>query len=657
MLIKDRSFAAIAICAVSVVAIFFVFCSIEPVDWLFTNSDSLLPADLVNDFINHPQSIAFFQFPRIPSFFPDLLFYFIITVSVHSWIAVLVLYACTMLFLMILACSIICCQISRTSLGRAIMTVLSCTIIALIIATVLDGPANGLLYIMIPVYHSGPFLAALYGLILAKYCFNRPSQKSHIALVLIAVLGTLSDRLFIGAFLIPLLGFVLVTMVATRGDEIDIKQQHWKILGLAAMGCAAGYASDLLIFSHWLLREPDLPIDVGRRLDQLNNIWLDGNVWFETFCTIFVLAVSLIWTSCSLNRNYWLAIASASTVGFLLILPLLWDGWPSTRYVQPIWWWALVIAAATLSRIESRFVSSGIVVVAIGMLIAFTLLRHDAFEIRQITNRREPLEACLIQLKKKRIIGNGFADYWVARPMDVESDWRLQVDQITPPGTVFIWGSNTRDYLYSREFPSQRATFDFILIKGLEQGQLARRFGLPDKVATCPTSAVWIYRDQNRLRLNLGGIATSADKGGLLNHAACLGPGQFTNQSGPIPSSGVDMSADAQPRSFATWGPYIGMRRGPWVLDLTYRLTKASAEAAIWDVAADDGRSILERGELKATDGRRGSQAVTLDLERDTPFVEFRTSLSARDHFEIIDLRIRRPGDPNDPCKADASSG
>jgi hypothetical protein len=182
---------------------------------------------------------------------------------------------------------------------------------------------------------------------------------------------------------------------------------------------------------------------------------------------------------------------------------------------------------------------------------------------------------------------------------------------------------------------------------------LTHRFGLPDQISRRPTSDIWIYRDPNGLRVNPGGIATTMDRGGFLNCSACLGPGQFTNQAGPILASGIDMNADAQPQIFATWGPYMGMRRGEWDLDLTYRSKKASPQPALWDAAADNGQTILAQTELPATTGGLGSQTIVLKLARDTPRVELRTRVSAGNHFEIVNLRIRRHSLTGDPCGAD----
>jgi hypothetical protein len=251
------------------------------------------------------------------------------------------------------------------------------------------------------------------------------------------------------------------------------------------------------------------------------------------------------------------------------------------------------------------------------------------------------------------------ADYWVARPTEAASDWRLQIDQITPAGTVFIWGNDIREYLHSRQSPTRSAALDFVVLKNLDERQLVQRFGLPDKVATCPTSNVWVYQDSKRLRWNLGGIATSVDRSGLLDHAACLGPGQFTNQAGPIPPAGIDMPTDTQPRSFATWGPYIGLRKGPWDLQWTYRLKDVSVEPSMWDVSTDDGRDVLGRGMLTSTGGGGGggSQVTTLNLSMNVPVLEWRTYLSAGDHLQILNLRIKRPWTSGDPCQAGGPSG
>lgn len=652
--LNPRFPVVLAFCGVLVAILFFVFCSIEEFNWLLTDSDTLLPASLLNDVVNHPDSLVFFQLPRVPSLFPDLFLYFLITEIAHSWTWVIGIYACLMLWGMLFVCSLICQDLAQVSHSRTMLTIMACTMLALTLGTHLDGITNPYLYVMLPVYHSGPFLLALCGLIVAKACLANKNGKAHVILALIAALGTLSDRLFIGAFLAPFLGFVLLHSVLAKDSERVTLSRNWTVVFWALMGCVAGYLCDLLIFSHWLSRQPDLPIDLRRQFGRWKLVWHDGNIRFECLCTVFILAVSLARLRRNRDESYWLAVACISSIGFLLIQPLLWDGPASSRYAQPIWWWTLLVAAVMLCRIRWRFMPGVLLLVSAATLGVFVSSRRETFQLLPVIERPEPLAACLIQLKKEGLIHDGLADYWVARPTEVKSGWWLQIEQITPQGLAFVWGNNAKYYSYSRQSSRQPAVFDYIIVKNLDEGQLTRRFGSPDQTARCPTSDIWIYRDPDRLRLNLGDIATAMDRGGFLRRSACLGPGQFTNQSGPIPASGIDMSADAQPQSFATWGPYMAMRHGEWDLDLTYRLKKGSPQPDIWDVAADYGQMILAQTDLSGTAGGIGNQTIVMNLSKDTPRVEFRTRLSAGDHLEIVNLRIQRHRSSGDPCGADA---
>jgi hypothetical protein len=88
---------------------------------------------------------------------------------------------------------------------------------------------------------------------------------------------------------------------------------------------------------------------------------------------------------------------------------------------------------------------------------------------------------------------DGLADYWLARPAVISSNWRLQIEQMAG-GRFGVGGNNPYWASHSRLRIGERPAFNFI-VPGLldDSADITRYFGPPSRIAKCAGHEVWIY--------------------------------------------------------------------------------------------------------------------------------------------------------------------
>jgi hypothetical protein len=165
---------------------------------------------------------------------------------------------------------------------------------------------------------------------------------------------------------------------------------------------------------------------------------------------------------------------------------------------------------------------------------------QDGLHPPKILTWRDPLTACLLDLKRSEKLAAGISDYMFARTLSAMSDWQLQIEPFAW-GAPFAWGNDPFWFDHAADAPDHPADYDFVVAvaypdaaamdrmrqtvgsdaaniwetswkgsTGFTADQLESLFGKPAKIVTCPggsgltrtrspDTAIWIYRDVFRI--------------------------------------------------------------------------------------------------------------------------------------------------------------
>jgi hypothetical protein len=457
----------------------------------FVNSDELLPADWTRHIFHDGYPPFGFQLPRTPGIFPDLLLFAPIQIITGSWrIAIFGLAIC-LLVALIGAAAMIVGRISGIPASRAIA---SCWIIVfpLLLVELAHSGAGRHFNAIQPVSHGGVFIASLWAAVLSERL--RRAYKSSVAILLCILCGlaVLSDKLFIFTFTIP-----LACALFCVPTDVSVRR---KLLLLVALGSALG----------WLCAEPinrqaDIPLDWSFVADRIGIFLrdIDASILLGTLAPVLLLIAAPIVARRFLSglfsgdaaRFYWVfaVTAIAGTIG--LTAAFLYEDRGSYRYLETAIWWPAIFAAAPLAVLLERrppltmALPSAILTVSVAMVLYSGVAPADS-----LWHWQHPVARCL--LERDIELRNGLAGYWQARPMEISSDFRLQVDPLQRNGEIYHWGNDLLSYAAGHFDRWRRPDYRFIVMDGLDPAAIANSFGKPAEVLACAGTDVWIYSER-----------------------------------------------------------------------------------------------------------------------------------------------------------------
>ncbi len=556
-----------------------------------------------------------------------------------SWQSAALAYAIVSFVSLVLVGGAVVSQVAKVGWRAASGAILGVSAIAMLSLVWLHAYVGAFFYILVPVAHSGSLTMSLVGLLATKRLLERWSFLLATALFILSAACMLSDKLFFGSFFAPLVGALVVVFMLQPGRG----RRCLTVLAIAGLGCAVGDIASRVLFSNWLLREPDFPI-ASISLPLLREMSRDGYVQVELILAAIVAIVPLALRRRDSTDWFWWAVGASTMVGFFILLPFLYADQTATRYMQPVWWWAVVVLTSVAVRTSLRITLLGTGAVVTLWAVGLSLAGHDLADPGVILAARSPIAECLRPLREKDLIHAGIAQYWLARPIEVASDWTIQVEQVVDIGRVFVWGNNPTYYNVDLLEENKPTLFDFVVMKNLSPSDMLGRFGQPDEVINCPETEVWLYHTPGGIRTRIGSIGLANQREGILTDAACFASRDFITHSGLLPETGLAVPDGAFPHDITTWGPYVRLRAGTWLFRFVYRLDGSAPGIRDWDLAADQGQTVLQAGSLSPGGPERMTKDVLVTVTRDTSPIELRTMLQPTDHIQIESLSVARAG-------------
>ena len=487
------------------------------------NADNLLPTDLFWNVSHRPFGWFSFQQPRIISLIPDQAIAFWLGSLGLPWrVAEIGQVICLAGLLTFAARKAIASLYPKTRHGAGFFWVIFSTIALCFLSLSQDGEVY--IYGLLPLNHAGPLIASIWMVTWAKL----ERLKSHtLSFAFICFLGCFCDALFLAEVGVPLALAYAWESLTSQNRKLSV---DWGRLGPVVISILMGLFSSSLVFKQ---PYPKIP-----PINYLRDVWVFIKYSVSSPILLLLIALSVVTIILQARRlviptirdqkhalnpierlirrfgfqfdttqsPQWVYVIA--TMGASLgILALLFETRSTLRYGMPFFFWPLVLAAGWSECKIQVMTSQWIGYRKLWLMIIFPMsliglslgvAALHAWSIPALA-WRQPIESCLSRLLPVSDRNAGLADYWLARPMTLSSNFRLQVQPINNEGQPSLWGNDPYWFTHSITSPSQVPTYSFIVMAQLSPTAIAARYGRPDQSFKCLGSDIWIYHNGTRL--------------------------------------------------------------------------------------------------------------------------------------------------------------
>lgn len=500
-------FLSIALVAISYFFYAEVFASAPNAIGTIVNSDSLLLPRMGWELWHVPDAWGHFQWPRVPSVAPDMLWFWCSAGLGIGWRSAWNGFFLFSLVLMTCSLGAVIWRLGTLTLCRAVF-VAALSVTAYVMFVSLGAHirnANdiaGLFEVFIPAYHGSAFMLSLLAAATANAAYGRNGRiPAFIPTACLCVVGTFDDPMFLTTFAIPF--FVSTRLLALRHRAENVSVSHAMEQGIGPqvfvfLSCCAGLAGQMFLhrqslggmFKHFPLAH--FPTIIHDALSSVR----------ASFCLIvFVLSlVPFLKFRASLSRPemtpgreqifYHGYIASALS---LFIMSVAYVEVSLFRYALPAIWWSIAFIVSAISAGTVRKISTACAFV-LPAAIAASCFRGGHSRHGGVAQWHAPLETCISRDHDRMGLKDGLAPYWIARQVEASSDWKLQVMQVSDGDHMFIWGNNPDLYTHGVHNFGMPPEFNYF-INGDETGldDLYRNAGRPSAVLHCPGADVLVF--------------------------------------------------------------------------------------------------------------------------------------------------------------------
>lgn len=468
----------------------------------FVNADSLQPPHMAWDMTRHAYAVTNFQWSRVPSF-PDLAFFFAMDWMSIGWRTAYLAYTCAVAATAILALGWVVAHMRGRPYGEGVFWAGIAVTIALAILSgaAALGPDHTVSwrpqsYLFIANFHGDAFLLSVLASCTALGALHGRRGQAWITWAL-CVVGTASDTIFLGYFLMPFALAALLAAVRHRG-RAGVPSIRTTLLFLLSAGaaCLVGWIAKYpLPMQAMQLNFPGIPTALANILRDLPR-----QPWVVTLLLLtLALAVRAgltLWKrpghsdepAVEFDRELLLLTGLAASGMSLGLATLLFVDIDIYRYAMPFFWWPLAIG---LGLVRTRWETLSRAVAAVVAVMATALLPLSA---SALPHWRTPLERCLSDHRAEWGLKAGLATYWNSRITMASSGWALQVDQMNDVGQAYMWGNNMAAYKHDMHAPQRAPEYNFIVVdEATSTFDLETEVGSPARTETCGTFGIWIF--------------------------------------------------------------------------------------------------------------------------------------------------------------------
>ncbi len=491
---------------------------------VYINSDTLYLPSIFRDIFIDSSGLKGWNLNAAPNFFPDFLIYSAINFVFTDFRVAALIYSLLQILIIALLFNAILKALSK-DVGYAHLTVTNLLLLLFPLSALISGDFIFTFYIYSISYHTGAFIMAMVSLLITLRALNMQGKWNLMLLAISVFLGVFNDKLFIPAFVFPLvavipylfdnekraiarqllittISFTVISLVAFWGIKklgfISIISTDWKMFNFSNIipsfnvmftqyanyiknGTVSGVVIILTLFVFIVLSAYLFPIlrQIHRDVKGRSRVRLSTQNAFALFAWFFIPVV--VFTPV-INGNYFSPAILRFNIhayyfGVLLTGFLLFLLFRNRKGV------------ANLSGVS--------VVIALVLLVSIYNKRKTDVSLQPLLGYYPERIACIDSVALETQCKYGIATYWDAKLTTMLSKQGVRLYHVFPDLKIWYHVTNKNWYYKQGKGIHANPKFRLIVMNGFDSTKVVQVLGRPLEILTFPEvgTEVWLMNE------------------------------------------------------------------------------------------------------------------------------------------------------------------
>lgn len=491
---------------------------------VYINSDTLYLPSIFRDIFIDSSGLKGWNLNAAPNFFPDFLIYSAINFVFTDFRVAALIYSLLQILIIALLFNAILKALSK-DVGYAHLTVTNLLLLLFPLSALISGDFIFTFYIYSISYHTGAFIMAMVSLLISLRALNMQGKWNLMLLAISVFLGVFNDKLFIPAFVFPLvavipylfdnekraiarqllittISFTVISLVAFWGIKklgfISIISTDWKMFNFSNIipsfnvmftqyanyiknGTVSGVVIILTLFAFIVLSAYLFPIlrQIYRDVKGRSRVRLSTQNAFALFAWFFIPVVVFTpvingsyFSPAILRFNIHAYYFGVLLTGFLLFLLF--------RNRKGV---------ANLSGVS--------VVIALVLLVSIYNKRKTDVSLQPLLGYYPERIACIDSVALETQCKYGIATYWDAKLTTMLSKQGVRLYHVFPDLKIWYHVTNKNWYYKQGKGIHANPKFRLIVMNGFDSSKVVQVLGRPLEILTFPEmgTEVWLMNE------------------------------------------------------------------------------------------------------------------------------------------------------------------
>lgn len=491
---------------------------------VYINSDTLYLPSIFRDIFIDNSGLKGWNLNAAPNFFPDFLIYSAINFVFTDFRVAALIYSLLQILIIALLFNSILKALSK-DVGYAHLTVTNLLLLLFPLSALISGDFIFTFYIYSISYHTGAFIMAMVSLLITLRALNMQGKWNLMLLAISVFLGVFNDKLFIPAFVFPLvavipylfdnekrviarqllittISFTVISLVAFWGIKklgfISIISTDWKMFNFSNIipsfnvmftqyanyiknGTVSGVVIILTLFVFIILSAYLFPIlrQIYRDVKGRSRVRLSTQNAFALFAWFFIPVVVFTpvingsyFSPAILRFNIHAYYFGVLLTGFLLFLLF--------RNRKGV---------ANLSGVS--------VVIALVLLVSIYNKRKTDVSLQPLLGYYPERIACIDSVALETQCKYGIATYWDAKLTTMLSKQGVRLYHVFPDLKIWYHVTNKNWYYKQGKGIHANPKFRLIVMNGFDSTKVVQVLGRPLEILTFPEvgTEVWLMNE------------------------------------------------------------------------------------------------------------------------------------------------------------------